>query len=101
MEIEVPKETETVYPIAEVSLWKGEHNRNQFVIVTCPYCEQSHWHGACEGHRLPHCMPYNVKPEFKEGYSCTGYILKWNGQVLPKNWKPKRPRLMDPSLMGN
>lgn len=40
-----------------------ERSETDSLIVACPYCSETHWHGAAgktfgggDGHRLSHCM---------------------------------------------
>ncbi len=35
-------------------------------IITCPYCNQHHHHGATPGHRVPHCT--NLTDAAHAGY---------------------------------
>jgi hypothetical protein len=42
-------------------------SRNQYIVISCPYCKDQHYHGTPVGHRNSHCV-INNKPADNDGY---------------------------------
>jgi len=86
-------------PLVPCSLIEPERRTEGYrlQVIVCPYCGQSHWHGAGEdapnsgnrsqhfGHRVAHCneplLPNHA-----------GYNLVWDGQARGDQRKATRRR---------
>jgi len=82
---------EQAIPVVACSLIEPEYRGDGYrlQVIICPYCGQSHWHGAGEemrttntgprhfGHRVAHCDTPLVPNR-------AGYILHWDGQMRGK-----------------